>query len=339
MLNHRLHCLTWLAWAALAGCSQLPGAGSGADASQGVLRTAALDADSLFILGRAAHGEQKWALAQERYEKVLQLQPHHVGALNALAVIHAQAGLAQAALAHFRAALEADPQAAHVHNNLGYTLLHLGRLEEAREELELALRLSPDSATVRRNLDLVRQPQALAAANPATSALPQAQSAGAPALEQVSSGVFALRAWPTSVEPPRSVVEAAHGVAPLGNSSALRGLRIEVSNGVGIRHLARDTASRLAAHGVVTARLTNQASYRQPRTQIQFGAGHEAGAAALSATLPLAVHSTKGVGLGGPVQVRLILGHDVAGKAVAAWLDTARVQQLARMDPDAWRWS
>lgn len=337
MLNHRLHRLAWLALAALAGCSQLPGSGSGADAGQGVLRTADLDADSLFILGRAAHGEQKWALAQERYAKVLQLQPHHVGALNALAVIQAQAGMAQAALQHFRAALEADPQAAHVHNNLGYTLLHLGRLEEAREELELALRLNPDSATVRRNLDLVRQ-QPAAAAIPATPAPQRAQATGDPALEQVSAGVFALRAWPTSLEPQRVVVAAGHGEVPLGNS-ALRGLRIEVSNGVGIRHLARDTAHRLASYGVVTARLTNQASYRHPRTQIQFGAGHEAGAAALSATLPLAVQSAQGAGLGGQVQVRLILGHDVAGKAVAAWLDSSRVPQLARMDPEAWRWS
>lgn len=338
MLNHRLHCLTWLALAALAGCSQLPGAGSGADASHSVLRTADLDADSLFILGRAAHGEQKWALAQERYEKVLQFQPRHVGALNALAVIHAQAGMAQAALEHFRAALAVDPDAAHVHNNLGYTLLHLGRTEEAREELELALRLTPDSATVRRNLDLLRQ-QPLAAAVPPTPAPQQAQTAGAPELEQVSPSVFALRAWPTREVAQPKVVATEAVVALPGNSNALRGLRVEVSNGVGIRHLARDTASRLASYGVVTARLTNQANYRHSRTQIQFGAGHAAGAAALSATLPVAVQTAQGAGLGGPVQVRLILGHDVAGKAVAAWLDTARVQQLARMDPGAWRWS
>ena len=48
------------------------------------------EVERLFIMGRTAHASRQMALAEERYKKVLSLQPEHLGALNAMAVIYAQ---------------------------------------------------------------------------------------------------------------------------------------------------------------------------------------------------------------------------------------------------------
>jgi len=104
-------------------------------------------------------------------------------------------------------------------------------------------------------------------------------------------------------------------------AETLRGVRIEVANGVGITNLARRTADRLAGTGVITARLTNARPYRQMKTEIQFGPGQDALAKALQTRLPLAATTTAAAQLRGGVQLRLVLGHDLAGRVIAAWLE------------------
>lgn len=150
---------------------------------------------------------------------------------------------------------------------------------------------------------------------------PKEQAAPAPAtagphLVAVANNVYELRDGPTGSP------AAGPSLAATGNATpSLAGVRIEVSNGVGIRHLARRTAERLAPNGVVTARLTNQPSYQQPRTEIQFGAGQEQAASALSTLFPVAVKTVQSRNLTKNIQMRLVLGHDLAGRAVAAWLE------------------
>lgn len=116
----------------------------------------------------------------------------------------------------------------------------------------------------------------------------------------------------------------------------IRGVRLEVSNGVGVAQLAKRTALRLAETGVATARLTNDRPYRQARTQIQYLPGQLAAVNALAARLPVPVEQVQvPVGqLNARIQLRLVLGHDVAGRAIAAWIDgtsqTHLAQQTAR---------
>jgi hypothetical protein len=119
----------------------------------------------------------------------------------------------------------------------------------------------------------------------------------------------------------------------------LRGIKIEVSNGVGVRYLARRTAERLATLGVVTARLTNQAGYRQSNTEIQFSDGQQGLAAALSARLPVAVSAVAVGHLERNLQLRLVLGRDFVGTAIAAWLDAESEARVALAGYDGWRWS
>ncbi len=64
------------------------------------------------------------------------------------------AGRADAAIAHYRAALELRPGAAEIQTNLGGALLKLGRVEEAVAPLEAAVRAKPEMADAQNSLGL-----------------------------------------------------------------------------------------------------------------------------------------------------------------------------------------
>ncbi|WP_171016207.1 tetratricopeptide repeat protein, partial [Ramlibacter sp. 2FC] len=96
------------------------------------------------------------------YTLVLALESRHGGALNAMAVIHAQEGRLDDALRLFNEAMAVAPQAAHLHNNAGYALLRAGRLDEAETALLRARELDPANRQVAQNLDLLRTAQARA---------------------------------------------------------------------------------------------------------------------------------------------------------------------------------
>jgi len=123
------------------------------------------------------------------------------------------------------------------------------------------------------------------------------------------------------------------------SGASLQGIRIEVSNGVGIRYLARRTAERLAPTGVVTARLTNQLPYQQSRTEIQFGSGQKNAAQVLSNSFPVAIKTVASNALVRNIQLRLVLGHDMAGQAILAWLESGSETRVALSVDDGWRWS
>ncbi len=370
-MKHYVKLFSALSTGTLLGCSQFslaptlaePAAVSGAGASvlsrvQPIERISSpvSEVNGLFILGRSAHGAGQLALAQERYEQVLNQQPSHLGALNSIAVIYAQTERIEQAVEFFKRALELDPQASHLHNNLGYTLLRNGQLAEAERELKLAQDLNPSSLQTGQNLELLAQAKARAAAlagGAGSEPTTLASTESGPQLVAVRPHVYELRdglaTWPapTQTAPvagvptqPSTAQEAVKLVAPEPvTSTFLRGLRIEVSNGVGIRHLARRTAQRLAPMGIVTARLTNQAHYRQQVTEIQFGAGQKSAAEALSAKLPVAVRTVAAVGLRNDTQMRLVLGHDLGGAAVAAWLESRADTEVALAGDAGWRWS
>lgn len=309
--------------------------------------------EGLFVMARAAHGAGQLALAETRYVQVLDRKPSHLGALNSIAVIYAQTGRADKAFQAFKEALALDPTASHLHNNLGYALMLAGRLAEAESALQTAQSLNPSSAQTRQNLELLVRAKghAAAVAGNSNQESPAETAVTGPQLVAVARSVYELRDAPAAVGT-QAVTLAGSQMARLlpGNASqpameglaygtTLRGVRIEVSNGAGIRHLARRTAQRLSPMGIVTARLTNQPRFRQLKTEIQFGAGQQGAADALSAQLPITVNVVPAKYVSHNTQMRLVLGRDLAGKSIAAWLESAPDLQLAQDSHDGWRWS
>ncbi len=369
-MSHYVKALSLVSAGALLGCSQFalaPNEGAPVLASnaggakfskvQPVERITSpvSEVEGQFIMGRAAHGQGQMALAQERYAKVLSLNPKHVGALNALAVIYAQSERYEQSVEYFRQALEADASAAHVHNNFGYALMLAGRLDEAQVQLDQAFALNPLSELTRKNRALLAQSkghapvvtQAVTPVAPTVAAKPVAPEG--PQLHAVQPHVFELRDAPASVQaqtsPPKLALamspQLAPKVLPSVSGVSLNGVKIEVSNGVGIRNLARRTAERLAPLGVVTARLTNQPGYKQTKTEIFYSTGQMGAAQALLAKLPMPAQVLAANDLGTRVQMRLVLGRDVDVKALAQWLDgldvVAPVVALNRFE--GWLWS
>lgn len=327
-----------------------------------VITPATPSSDGLFTLGLAAHGAGQLALAGQRYAQALKIAPEHLGALNGLAVIYAQSDRTDKALQLFAYAMELAPASAHIRNNAGYALLRAGRLEEAETALNKARELDPANAQTQQNLALLAS--AMAARRPAEQAVQaDARDKNEPRLVVVAPSVFELQA-PTSLSDMATaeatevvqvqVAEASGGLsspgsvtsqefmprlAPAPASDDLRNVRLEVSNGVGITRLARRTADRLATEGVKTARLTNALPYKQARTEIQYVAGQALAAQALQSRLPVATYTVAADRLHKGVQVRLVLGRDMSGKAIAAWLESEAKQQVATGEQGGWRWS
>lgn len=292
-------------------------------------------ADVLFESGKTAYHSGQLALAEERYARLLQHAPSHLGALNAMAVLYAQSDRLDAALVLFKRALEIAPQASHLHNNLGYALLQAGRLADAQTSLQQALSLDPSSTRTRLNFELLARSkeQALSAAVHAVGPSPVEGVAASHQLVAVQPNVYELRDHHTGV----GIANGLPGQT-LVSDPTLRGVRMEVSNGVGIRHLARRTAEKLAPTGVVTARLTNQPRFQQTRTELQYGVGQDRAANLLATKLPVAVRVVPSARLGTAIQMRLVLGHDIAGKAMVAWIDSPREGvRVAWADSAGWR--
>lgn len=368
-MNQYVKLLSALSTGTLLGCTQLSLAPTGGEsvAASGsrapglprvqpveTISSPVSEVEGIFIVGRSAHGAGQLVLAEQRYAQVLDKQPSHLGALNSIAVIYAQTERTDKALQFFKRALELDPQASHVHNNLGYALLLAGRLAEAEPELKLAQDLNPSSSQTLQNLELLAQARghAIALAGLTGNESATITAAPGPHLMAIGQHVYELRDGPATLPPqiqasipagvqtekPVSGDAGKAVVKDLAASPSLQGVRIEVSNGVGIRHLARRTAERLAPMGVVTARLTNQPRYQQSKTEIQFSGGQKSAADALSVKLPVAVRTVPSGSLGKNIQMRLVLGHDLVGKAVAAWLESG-TDTIALVGRDGWRWS
>jgi len=125
----------------LAGCSTLPGAGSGDD----------LSGDPRF--DRAAHALQAGVAdeAEQLLDGLATDYPQLSGPPLNLGILHAAAGRLEAAEAAFRQVLELAPADAVAHAELGIVLRRQGRFAEADASYREALTLQPDYALAWRN--------------------------------------------------------------------------------------------------------------------------------------------------------------------------------------------
>lgn len=259
-----------------------------------------------YALGRYHDGSQAWDKAIQAYRKAIAANPRNAEAHNALGVLLARCQRLADAEAALREALAIAPDSAHVRSNLGRVLLLAGRPQEAAGELATALQLEPGNPIAQANLREALAPSAQAPGTGATAA----------AEPQVAAVQVAAVQEP---EPPAAEVPVP-ATLPMIAPPLLARIRLELSNGNGMRGAAARLKPQLLAEGLAVERLTNQRPYVQRMTVIQYRAG-QLGAAqrvadALRTTAPLeAVHGT-----GPGPDVRVVLGHDWArAPALTAW--------------------
>ena len=108
------------------------------------------------LMGRSEQelGRPDEALAH--YQRALEIDPEDAQAVELLARLQFVRERYLESFALFQTLVERDPDNADLHANLGATLYHLGRVEDAIRSFEHALSLDPTLETVRTTLDQLR---------------------------------------------------------------------------------------------------------------------------------------------------------------------------------------
>ena len=152
----------------------------------------------------------------------------------------------------------------------------------------------------------------------------QVQAVSAANLHQQASvqlkerDLIAVQAAQKPVPAAESLVKAAQPVSSeqLGGAAApaAKSYRIEVSNGNGIKGMARKVASFLHGEGYSKSRLTNQKPFHVASSQVQYRSGYREQAQSLVLTLPGQPGIVQADHLRGDISIRVVLGKDLAGK-------------------------
>jgi tetratricopeptide (TPR) repeat protein len=277
-------------------------------------------AEQLYRAGHWHHGQARYLEAMAAYREALAHDPLHVDALNALGILYAEQGRYNEAIAEFGAAIVVRPLAAHLHNNLGYALHLRGKDDEAVKAFEQALRLEPGNEFALHNLRLARpQTNTQEVASPATAddtpkTVAEEESPQATAvvvepnvtLATVAPGIYEL--VPTAEPAAAAAAAPTRAEAP---APPLKPYKLEVSNGNGVSNMARRVADFLDRHGISTGRLTNAATFHEPRTYIEYRQGYRAEADALAEALPRDADAVEATTLRGDIHLRIVLGQDV----------------------------
>jgi tetratricopeptide (TPR) repeat protein len=160
-------------------------------------------AGGYYAVGRQIERTRDWPRAADAYRQALRLDPAHVDARNALAVLLARLGLMPDAEAQLRLALQHAPQRADLHSNLGYLLLLVGRPQEAQAALRNALALDPRDGVAQANLELA-QGRVAASTVPGSGPVDAAATAG-----KAAATKSAAVAVPAAAAPPEATALAA----------------------------------------------------------------------------------------------------------------------------------
>lgn len=298
-----------------------------------------------------AYGEMgRHAEAVQSFEQALAVVPDTAHVLSNLGYAQLRAGRPEAAWRSLSRSFELDPSSPRTRANL-LIALHSRekappaaapgdsvRIESASGESE-TMRVEP---TMRIGHSAAPTAPTASPASPASPApsVPVAADAHAPftvvtnrvddpGLVRVSANVYELRL------PEQTVAVASPRRPAPGSASASASVRaargpvprLEVSNGVGLSRLASRTAAELARLGYPQARVSNARPYGFAQSQLQYRPGHEAQARQLADALGVAVEVVATERLARAVDLRLVIGLDLA-----TWEQTARLSQpqLAR---------
>jgi tetratricopeptide (TPR) repeat protein len=312
--------------------------GDGLEHFMGSVRAPLGNPDAHYLLGDYYQGRGRHREAIEEFNKAIRIDPRYVRAYNGIAVSLDQIGEHERALEHFQAALQIQPDLDYLYNNMGYSFLLQERYEEAAEAFEKASALSGGKISrINNNLALARS--ALGKGDPAevpNNPKHQALIEFTAANLRLKSGSFeearghyskALALDPdlrgarkgTEVatllsDVKRSldgegsiVVDGKDRLAVIGRDG------VEVSNGNGLRHMAKDVGSFLKKQGFNVVRLTNADHFRYARASVYYRGDAEFTALRVKGAIPGITHMKKVGGFDRDnVQVRVLVGKDLA---------------------------
>ena len=132
---------------------------------------------------------------------------------------------------------------------------------------------------------------------------------------------------PTPIQASDSATEAAR--SDKARQQELETFKVEVSNGNGVGGMAARVAGYLARFGVSTGRLTNDKTFLQPTTLIQYREGYHTQAARIGSVLPKEVPVVQADTLRSDIHVRVVLGRDVRNDVALVDAERSKLQLAA----------
>ena len=304
----------------------------------GSVRATRGNPDAHHLLGDYYQGRGRHREAIEEFNKAIRIDPRYVRAYNGIAISLDQTGEHERALEYYQAALEIQPDLDYIHNNLGYSLLQQERYEEAAKHFERANEISGGKISrIRNNLDLANS--ALGKTDPASvPADPKHQ-----ALIEYTTGNLRLKNGSFEearghyrksltlnpemrgarkgeevavllAEVKRSLNEEATLVLNEKNVPAILGRDgVEISNGNGVRHMAKDVGGFLKRQGFNVVRLTNAGNFNYEKASVYYRGDAEFTALKIKGAVPGITQMKKVSAFERDnVQVKVIVGKDLA---------------------------
>lgn len=138
-----------------AGCAAPPGKSPGGTHADGgstpATKLPALTAGTYCAHANLLERQGNFTGAEAHYRRALELQPDNLVALNRLGITLNKLGRHAAATEAFERAVALHPDQAHLFNNLGFSLILEGRFTEAEKATRRALELRPRFARARMN--------------------------------------------------------------------------------------------------------------------------------------------------------------------------------------------
>jgi tetratricopeptide (TPR) repeat protein len=245
-----------------------------------------------YDLARHFQRMQKHRIAIEALKEIIQMEPDHADAHNALGYSYDSLGEYAKAQTHYRVAMRLDPEMHYAFNNMGYSLILDGNYTAAVEVLKQAVALKRDDPKYHRNLGLAYlksgdlqmavnefNGQAKAIDNEKAETLPTNKEERSTSGELLEEGLFETGILASRTERIKPApVETGQDPILIGN--------VEVSNGNGVSGMARRLGRHLAREGFRVGRLTNADHFGYRQTIVFHSKGTEDRARLIADALP-----------------------------------------------------
>jgi tetratricopeptide (TPR) repeat protein len=277
--------------------------------------------------------------ALDEYQKVTAIDPAYIKAYNGMGIVYdALKDYGRAAQA-YEMALSINPSLVYVYNNLGYSRILAGDYDAAIAVLEKAAVLEGATSRIHNNLG-----KAYALKRQFDRALTEFEQAGDKVRAHFNvaqlyfqAGMIsearnhytdALRLDPGYVGAQKGMVACNLMVSPHMEAQSaksqqakvhsektaadLKDARVEISNGNGIRHMAKNAGKYLRGKGFNVVRLTNAKNFNNDNAGVYYQEDYKAAALLLAKKIP-GVHRVKRMTTSNrsDIHIKVLLGKDI----------------------------
>lgn len=300
----------------------------------------AADAEQAYLIGRSYHMALRPQLAMSYYRSALRTAPAHLNARNGLAVLYAEQGQIEQAIALWQELTASTPGSSqsYLFSNLGYAHLIQGQPARALAALEQACLLDPlserawqhlgdalaktgqhtraeamhkQAASLRRH-DLRADLAAAAVDKAHDNAVPGEPDWARTEISEEAGGTLVLR----RIEPARKAQpQQAAPQAPAVVQDVVRPL-LEIRNGNGVTGMARSLARTMGEGDPRVVRVSNEKGYGVRRTRVEYQPAFRNAAERLAERV--GARQVVPAAQVGRADLRLVLGRDLAKPARAS---------------------